>query len=165
MVDTFAQTLLYHEIPRFFTWANKTKKWHQRKQGQQHESGRICAETLGRIPTISLNPRQTELYYLRMLLHHVRGAKSFSDLKSNEAGTNETFEAACRQLGLLTDDAEADKAMEESASIRTGSELREVFCTILLYAAPPDPRSFWTKWEEVLAVDLMKRYKETTVIL
>ena len=73
---------------------NKNKKWRQRKQRQQHEIGRISAETLGRNPIYSLKPCQTELFHLRMLLHHVRGAKSFSDLKRSKAFTNETYEDA-----------------------------------------------------------------------
>ena len=146
-MDGFPRTLLYLEIPSFFTWNSKSKKWCPRKQGQPQEDGRLKAETLGRIPTMTLNCRQAELYYLRMLLHHVRGATSFNDLKLCDSVVCETFEEACRKLDLLEDDTETDRVMEESASIRFGSELREVFRTILLYATPANPKNFWLKWE------------------
>ena len=155
--DTFAKTLLYHEIPNFFVWDKKNRKWSPRKRRNAAGEGYFKADTLGRIPVVSLSRHQSELYHLRMLLHHIRGPQGFNDLKTVSGKLCESFEAACRQLGLLDDDGEADRAMQEAANIRFGCQLRDFFCAILLYASPPEPVSFWKKWELAMAWDLMKR--------
>ena len=66
---------------------------------------------MGRIPTISLSPHQSERYYLRLMLHNKAGATSFEDLRTVDGVVHPTFNAACRPLGLLEDDSEIDKAM------------------------------------------------------
>ena len=78
--DDFAKTLFYVDVPKYYTW-NK-KSWNKRKQGTDVAGfpGVKEACVLGRIYTIS--PRQGECFYLRLLLHHVRGPQSFSDLKT-----------------------------------------------------------------------------------
>lgn len=71
--DPFARTLYYNEAPKYYTW-NKTKgEFCRRKQGRRiSEYAGICAnETLGRVYTV--HPSNGECYYLRMLLHEVKG--------------------------------------------------------------------------------------------
>ena len=71
---------------------------------------------IARIPVIGLSAYQSETYFLRMLLHHQTGATSYADLKTVGGELLATFQAACLRLGLLDDDAEIDKVMEEAAS-------------------------------------------------
>ena len=80
---------------------------------------------MGRFPTISVNSRQPELYYLRMLPHRVCGAKSFNDLK------------VC-----VEDDTEADRVMEKIVGVQLDSELLEVFPAILVYATLSKSKNF-----------------------
>ena len=58
--DPSARTVLYPEFPEHFTWNSTSKKWTARKRGG----------TIGRVPIIVLSPRQSELFYLRMLLYN-----------------------------------------------------------------------------------------------
>ena len=64
-----AQKLLYKEFPEHFVWNQQDKLWIPRKQCQ----------VIGRI--VTTNPIEGERYYLRLLLNHIRGPKSFEDLK------------------------------------------------------------------------------------
>ena len=116
-------------------------------------------DTIGRIPTISLSPRQAELYYLRMLLHHRPGATSFTDLRTIDGITYDSFQDCCNKLGLLDDDSEKDTAMLEATAIRFGPQLRLAFATILIYCRPADPLAFWERHKLELCRDFMMRDK------
>ncbi|KAF0301938.1 hypothetical protein FJT64_025943 [Amphibalanus amphitrite] len=37
--DEFAATLLYHQVPRFFTWQQPTRSWRRRRRGAPHPEG------------------------------------------------------------------------------------------------------------------------------
>ena len=54
--DPSARNVLYPEFPEHFTWNSTSKKWTTRRRGG----------TIGRVPIIVLNPRQSELFYQRM---------------------------------------------------------------------------------------------------
>ena len=60
--DDFARTLLYQEVPQYYTWSRKT--WNRRKQGKDvaGHPGVKEAQVIGRVYTIS--PRQGECFYL-----------------------------------------------------------------------------------------------------
>ncbi|XP_014666794.1 PREDICTED: uncharacterized protein LOC106808547 [Priapulus caudatus] len=64
--DDFARTLLYNQLPAYYTWS---KKWARMKKGDSVEgypgTRKDCA--LGRVYTI--HPSQEECFFLRMLLH------------------------------------------------------------------------------------------------
>lgn len=157
--DPETQDIIYPDIPKYFVW--KDKKWQRRKRGQLDENHQFMGDSLGRIPTISLSRHQAELYYLQMLLHHKAGATSYQDLSRDQGTEYATFQEACLKLGLLDDDDEKDRAMEEAALIRFGSQLREIFCTIFLYCMPVDIMAFWDRWKHRLAEDIMYQNKET----
>ena len=72
------------------------------------------------MPTI--NPRQVELFYLRLLLLHVRGAQSYEDLRTVTFDSTdgpipieyETFRDAASALGLLENDQQWHQCLEEA---------------------------------------------------
>ena len=70
--DDYATTLLYNEVPQYFTWEEKAKQWKRRKQGETVEGhpGILRSDVIGRVYTV--HPNQFECFCLRMLLHHVR---------------------------------------------------------------------------------------------
>ena len=76
--DPLARTILYPDFLRFFTWNSRNKCWQRRKRGftSPHGDAQLVGTTLGRIPTISLHAHQSELYYLRMLLHNKPGHRA-----------------------------------------------------------------------------------------
>ena len=103
--DRLAKTLLYAEVPSYFTWSNN--KWNKRQKGKQGEvkdfPGYFKDDALGRVYTV--HPGQQECFFLRILLHEVRGPTSFKALKTVNGQVCQTYREACNKLGLLEDDA------------------------------------------------------------
>ena len=103
----------------------------------------------------TVNPLAGETFYLRILLHddHCRGKTSFDDMKTLENGrVCETFQETCRELGLLKDDLEWRRVLEESAGTKLCPQIREVFIVILMFCQPANPRAlfdeFWMTWTD-----------------
>lgn len=102
--DTFARTLLYSEMPRYFIWNNSSRKFERRKQGKP-VPGYIdvySTDALGRVYTV--HPCNDECFYLRLLLVNVRGPTSFQSLRTVNGVLCTTYREACQLLGLLEDD-------------------------------------------------------------
>ena len=181
-VDEEAAQLTYLEVNQYYTW--KDRKWVKRKQNQrrsnkekEEEEAEAEEEDLvgamptpksnmvSRIATIPLNAYTKEKFFLRMLLHIVRGPKSFEDLKTVNGVVCETYQKACILLGIFEDDSQIEATFEEAHSITTnGDQLRHIFVTLLVHAMPADPLALWQKYKEYLAEDhihkLGKKYEE-----
>ena len=129
-----ARTLTYSDFPSKFTFLNR--RWHRRQSG--------IGKTIGRIPIIPYNIHCMEKYALRLILHNKRGASSYADLKTVNGVTHISFQAAAIALGLLEDDAELDKALDEASEFKFGDVVRKLFLSILVLNHPSDPLKFYT---------------------
>jgi hypothetical protein len=89
-----ARTLTYCDFPTKWSWVAEQKKWVKRK-------GKL---KIGRIYYV--HPSLGELYYLRMLLMLVKGARSYADVRTYNGVVHESFKDACAARGLLGDDSE-----------------------------------------------------------
>ncbi|KAI7935625.1 hypothetical protein MJO28_016496 [Puccinia striiformis f. sp. tritici] len=140
---TRARTLLYEEVPRYFTWQGKTKKWTARKN-------RVGA--IGRAYSVSY--MAGEKFYLRTLLLHVRGPRSFPDLRTVDGVEAETYQDACNLLGLLVNDLLYDHALKEAAMFKTGYQLRTLFALMLHHSRPSDPTKLYEENWDPMSDDL-----------
>ena len=156
-VDGFAKTLLYVYVPKYYTWNNKS--WSRRKQGTDVTGfpGVKEAHVLGRVYTI--NPRQGECFYLRLLLHHIRGPQSFAELKTVEGDLCSSFREACFRLGLLEDDNQYHLAMEEASVSNSASSLRSLFAVILTWCEPSNPLDIYERHKEHMAEDFLHQQR------
>ncbi|PIA33258.1 hypothetical protein AQUCO_04200192v1 [Aquilegia coerulea] len=77
------------------------------------------------------NPNSGERFYLRLLLTVVKGPSSFESLYSVDGIEHKTYREACIARGLLEDDNEWDKCLEEAVIMKTGHQVRRLFCLIL----------------------------------
>ena len=156
-VDGFAKTLLYVDIPKYYTWNNKS--WNRRKQGTDVAGfpGVKQAHVLGRVYTI--NPRQGECFYLRLLLHHIRGPQSFAELKTVEGDLCSSFREACFRLGLLEDDNQYHLAMQEASVSNSASSLRSLFAVILTWCEPSNPLDIYEHHKEHMAEDFLHQQR------
>ena len=68
-----------------------------------------------------------------MLLHIVRGAKSFEDLLTIDGTTYATFREACMTLGLVAENSEWEDALNGASTWATGAQLRSMFCSLFMY--------------------------------
>ena len=99
-------------MPKLYRYDKSKKKWIRRKAHSEDV-------VIGRVH--SINPLAGEAFYLRILLHndHCRGKTSFQDMLTLPSGHQcETFQEVCRELGLLNDDQEWQRVLEESVITR-----------------------------------------------
>ncbi|XP_074266228.1 uncharacterized protein LOC141588698 [Silene latifolia] len=108
-----AKELLYCEFPTKFVWKKKLRQWSLRKKG-------FTIDRLVHVP-----PQCGELYFMRVMLNHVKGPKCFEDIRTVNQFVHPTFREACYALGLIGDDREYIAAINEavigSASTRNFS--------------------------------------------
>ena len=90
-----------------------------------------------------MSPREAEKFYLRVLLHHVRGATSFENLRTVHGITRPTFQEACIALGLLENDQQWNDCLIQATAFRLPHALRLLFSIILLYSDPTNPFELW----------------------
>lgn len=149
--DVFAQTLLYHQLPSYYTWNNK--KWSRRKRGSEVEGNPHvrfdCA--LGRVYTV--HPSQHECFFLRMLLYEVKGPTSFEDLRTVDGHVCATFREACYKRGMLEDDSQWDATLREAAIYQSPKRLRDLFAILLKTCDVGNPLELWNKYKDDLAED------------
>jgi hypothetical protein len=138
-----ALSYTYSQFPEFFVF--KDHKWHPRTMG--------FGQTIGRIPSVPLNPHTMELYSLRLILHNKKGATCFQDLRTVDGEVMPNFQSAAIAMGLLDDDRELDKAMEEAYSMKFGDAIRVLFLQILLNSRPSDPLKFYLDHKDKLTED------------
>jgi hypothetical protein len=155
--DTFAKTLLYVEVPQYYTWDNKNKQWNRRKRGLPHSQHPdiFRADTIGRIYTV--NPKQIDCYFLRLLLNHVRGPTAFKDLTTVQEFHHKTYREACLALGLIEDDQHLHKALQEAAESQSPQHLRLLFAIILVNCEPSNPMQLWQNNHDHLAEDYIHK--------
>lgn len=138
-----ARRLTYQEFPRYFRWVKGTRKWVMRKQG----------DCIGHMYFVS--PTAGERFYLRTLLSTVRGPRSFDDLITVNGIKYPTFREACIARGLLVDDGEWKTCLADAIHMQTGSSLRNLFATILMFCALSDPLALWDTFKPQICDDIL----------
>ena len=138
----YSELCRYVDMPEQHVYQGK--EWRKRKRGEP---------VIGRIH--SVNPVAGETFYLRMLLHnnHCIGKTGYSDMLTLNNGRQcETFKEVCCELGLLNDDREWQRILQEAAATQLCPQIRELYVTILLFCMPSEPRAlfdeFWRTWAE-----------------
>ena len=150
--DEFARQYAYPDIPSHYVFKTAkvdkrtVSKWKKRQRGH-HAIGRMY----------SVSPAQTELFHLRLLLLKVKGAKSFEDLRTVDGQVCESFIATCLALGLIEDDDEWRRAMDEAAVWMMPGLLRRLFVRILIHCQPIQPEQLWEEFKNKLSEDYARR--------
>lgn len=128
--DEEAKQLLYQDIPIHYVWNETNHIWTERQRSH---------DTIGRLVTV--NPRNQELYALRLLLLRVMGAVSFDDLKTVGDVQLQTFKETAIALNLLQSDTEFRRTIEEAATYQMPKQLRQLFaiCCITNFVVPKMP--------------------------
>lgn len=155
--DAFARTLLYHEIPKYYTWNASTKKFNRRKNGAivPEYAGVRASEALGRVYTV--HPNNMECFCLRLLLHTIRGPKSFLELRTIYGEVCLTYRDACFKLGLLEDDQHWNLSLTEASVSCSPNQMRVLFAIILTTCAPVNPKELWENHKDTLSEDIIRQ--------
>ena len=157
--DEFASTLLYNEVPRYYTWNSQRKKWQRRVQGAPVGGyvGIKSSDCIGRVYTI--HPNNAECYYLRLLLHHIRGPTGFDHFLSVDGQLCTTFRQACNLRGLLHDDTHWDQTLQEAALCSSPCKIRELFSLLLHLCGLSDPLQLWMSHRESMSEDFLHQQR------
>ncbi|XP_050063212.1 uncharacterized protein LOC126552534 [Aphis gossypii] len=112
--DDFAQTLLYSEMPKYYTWNQSSRRFIRRKQGKPVPgyTDVYSTDAIGRI--YSVHPSNDECFYLRLLLVNVRGPTSFQQLRTVDGELCVSYREACQRLQLLENDAHWDQTLNDA---------------------------------------------------
>ena len=139
-----ARTLLYHDMPLYFTFNSKSKTWKLRSRllpakVPWHYQG--SRPVIGRMHSVS--PRDIERYCLRLLLLHIKGPQSYDALKLHNNVQHRTFHEAAIARGLLADDREWHNCLTEANLTMMPYRLMSLFACILISCNPSDPFQLW----------------------
>ncbi|KAL1225085.1 hypothetical protein V5N11_019217 [Cardamine amara subsp. amara] len=140
-----ARSLLYAELPTLFVYNAKEKILTLRKRGK----------TIGRLQYIP--PSAGQLFYLRVILNHKRGAVSYDDLKTVNNVVCESFKEACFLLGLLDDDKEYIEGIKEASFTVKAPFVRKLFVIMLLSGTLTKPELVWEKTWNILSEDIQDK--------
>ncbi|KAF0775701.1 hypothetical protein AaE_000599, partial [Aphanomyces astaci] len=159
-VDEFARTLLYAEIPAYYTWQVPDKKWKRRERGQAVDNwpGIKVTDTLGRV--YSVHPAHQECFYLRLLLHNVRGSTSFTSLRTVDEVECPTYKQACLLLGLLEEENHLIHLMDEAEETKSPSRIRDLFVIVLTAYFPARASDLWDKYKDSMSEDILFRLRQ-----
>lgn len=145
------EQLKYIDVPKYFVWKKGT--WVTRKRNSDKSISRIYA----------VSPMEGERFYLRMLLNIVVGPKSFEDVRTYRGIIHSTFKDAVVARGLLCNDDQYDKMLQEAASHEMPYALRHTFAAMLLFSEIADPDFLWLKFLPHLSEDLRRKYPSASL--
>ncbi|XP_054259696.1 ATP-dependent DNA helicase pif1-like [Macrosteles quadrilineatus] len=157
--DPFAKTLLYCEVPHYYTWNATRKEFRRRLLGVPVENnpGIKYSDALGRV--YNIHPNNLECFCLRMLLHKVRGPTSFQDLRTVENVIYATYKEACQSLGLLEDENHWDSTMQEAALVKSAPLIRQLFAILISSCGLLNPLHLWEKYKSGMSEDILHRHR------
>ena len=144
--DVNARQYLYHEIPEHYTFNQQGKKWTRRR--------RSTAPIIGRI--YQVQPSDPQRFALRLLLLHRTGVTSFEDLRTVNAQVCATFKDAARAMGLLEDDTEHRRCLQEASVMNMPSHMRQLFATLMVFQTPSNIRALFEEFKEAMCEDYIR---------
>lgn len=157
--DSFAKTVLYSEIPTYFTWNASAKVFQRRKQGKpvHGQPNLYSTDAIGRIYTV--HPNNAECFYLRLLLINVRGPTSFQNLRTIDGFLCATYREACQRLHLLEDDSHWDITLADASISAFPHQIRTLFAIIISTCSPANPLELWNKYKDFMTEDILHRLR------
>jgi hypothetical protein len=106
---------------------------------------------------------QGEKYFLRLLLNNAVNPTCFDDLRMVKEKECISYQDACRELGILTDDAAWHNTMEEAIRVHCPDMARQVLAQLLAYCEVQDPLSLLLDHMSSLAEDFRRVRDDTGV--
>ncbi|XP_017468423.1 PREDICTED: uncharacterized protein LOC108360582 isoform X2 [Rhagoletis zephyria] len=155
--DEFSKTITYDKVPAYYTWNGSAKKFQRKKIGtpvQGYENLKK-SDALGRVYVV--HPNNSECFYLRMLLHKVKGPTSFHFLRTVQGTTLSSYQAACKALGMLEDDSHWEQTLLEAVVSTSSISMRYLFAIILSFCQVSDAVELWNKFKESMSEDILQR--------
>lgn len=160
-------TLLYIEMPEYFAWDSKKKRWNKRAGYVFDEAEQAFVTTdrsraakkrpqgLGRYTWTP--PRNAELQSFRMLLTSARGAKGYEEIRTVDDVKYNTFKEAAAASGLLDDNCDlVRKTMDDAVKNSVSSKYLRFTLAVLIIAFEVSAEVVKDIWNEHLDAFCMK---------
>ncbi|XP_056695709.1 uncharacterized protein [Spinacia oleracea] len=141
---------LYSRFTERYRWDSAAKQWFLRKNK---------TIVVGRLAFVS--PSEGERYFLRLLLVHVPGPKSFEDLLTVAGYRCATFQEAALKRNLLEEDESVDLCLAEACAVQMPGALRSLFATVLIFCQPSNPSALWLKYYAALSEDFSHQFPDS----
>lgn len=144
--DSDANSLLYIEIPQNYTWDSTRKEWRKRQRGGQKVVTRLY----------NVSPKNVELFNLRLLLLHVKGAKGFEDIVTVDGILHETFLAAANARGIVCNDNQWQDTIAEATTSQSPRQLRQLFGIICGINIPANRNALWEQFKDHICENFLR---------
>ena len=142
----------YPDMPEHYVWVNNA--WKPRMRGGN--------KTIGRMYSVPIS--QPERYYLRLLLLHAIEIKSFQDLKTVNGVLYGSYKEAANARGLLEDNNEWIRSIDEATSFAMPKQLRELFAYICIFENPPNLSQVFEQYKLVMSEDFLREFDEVSAV-
>ena len=149
------------DFPLRFAWKKDVHQWNLR----QNQNPGMKQESIGRLP--ALTPAHGDVFYLRSHLCHdyCKGKRSFDDLKMYNGNIYSTFKEVCFEIGLLRDDSEWRRCLEEAYLESTARRMRALFATIIIFNRPADVNTLLFDFSDQLGEDISRDAQEYNILM
>lgn len=144
--------LAYYEYPKFFKYDKKSNSWILRSEKVRGKLKLI-------VRSYAVLPKDTERFYLRLVLKHLRGAKNWMDTLTYNQNTFNSYRDVAKEMQLLDDDSIWMDTMNEAILCMTPSKCRKIFSYILMYTQISDPLTLFNIFKKNLFEDFKYIHK------
>jgi hypothetical protein len=152
--DVAARQLLYVDFPFFYMF--KKNEWTRRL------SKRAERTVITRM--YFAQPSDQERFYLRVLLLHQRGCTSYEDVRTVDGVVYNSNFSAAQAWGLVQDDGEWVRCLEEAAVSKLADEMRRLFVQIIVFSEPADALALWERFKSDFTDDYPVRFPGITAV-
>ncbi|KAJ0760860.1 putative DNA helicase [Helianthus annuus] len=150
--ESDGRDLRYIDYVSRYWWHLSAKAWIRRLSSKTPAIGRL----------VYIHPTCGELFYLRMLLCHQRGCRSFAEIRTVSGVTHMTYRAACESMGLVGNDREWEMAFVEASNWATSAEMRSLFSHMLLFCDIARPAVLWEEHWRKMSDDILLNLNRST---
>ncbi|UYV66797.1 hypothetical protein LAZ67_4002878, partial [Cordylochernes scorpioides] len=153
------RTLLYPDVPQYYTWNSSAHEWRRRVQVKLVEGwpGVKRSNTIGRVYAVHVS--NFECFCLRMLLNNIKGPPSFAYLKIVNGSQYETFRETCAALGLMENDNHWFFTMDEAVLCQAPTRVRQLYAILISTCTISNPQQLWITYRDEMANDILHRYQ------
>ena len=151
VIDDNSRQYTYSDFPKYYSWNCKENCWKKRR----NEIG-----TLGRIYWVDM--KNQEKFALRLLLHHITGPTSYQTVRTHKGIEYATFQAAALAMGLLADDQEFKRLLEEAGLLQLPCLMRNLFVSILINCEVANAQYLWETYGALMAEDILHEMRRRT---
>ncbi|XP_026467825.1 uncharacterized protein LOC113371412 [Ctenocephalides felis] len=145
--DPFAATLMYVDMPKYYTWNQSTKNFQRRKQGTPIPDWPHVFSTDALVATA---------------VGKCTWTKTFEHLKPVNGHRCQTYREACQLLSLLENDSHWDLTLADSVVSSNAYQIRTLFAIIITTCFPSQPIQLWNKYKDDICEDILHRLRIQT---